>query len=111
MNERDWELLRVLYEVKSITRAADRLFITQPALSIRLKNIESYFNTTLVIRNKKGIQFTSEGEFLAKKASFMQYPYQRCDRQFLQPTKANHMLRDQSSLRQHQIVAYTLPHL
>lgn len=71
MNERDWELLRVLYEVKSITRAADRLFITQPALSIRLKNIEAYFNTTLVIRNKKGIQFTSEGEFLAKKASFM----------------------------------------
>ena len=53
MNERDWELLRVLYEVKSITRAADRLFITQPALSIRLKNIESYFNTTLVIRNEK----------------------------------------------------------
>ncbi|UXN03798.1 MULTISPECIES: LysR family transcriptional regulator [unclassified Bartonella] len=71
MNERDWELLKVLYEIKSITRAADRLFMTQPALSIRLRNMESYFNTTLVIRNKRGIQFTAEGEYLAKKASFM----------------------------------------
>lgn len=71
MNERDWELLKVLYETKSITRAADRLFLTQPALSIRLKNIEANFDTTLVIRNKRGIQFTSEGEYLAKKASSM----------------------------------------
>lgn len=71
MNERDWELLKVLYEKKSITHAADALFMTQPAMSIRLKNIEAFFNTAIVIRTKKGIQFTAEGEYLAQKASTM----------------------------------------
>lgn len=68
MNERDWKLLKLLYEKKSITHAADALFMSQPALSIRLKNIESYFNTPIVIRTKKGIQFTAEGEYLAQKS-------------------------------------------
>lgn len=68
MDEKDWEILTVLHETKNITRAAKKLFISQPALSLRLRNIEQYFNVGIVLRGKKGIQFTEEGEYLAEQA-------------------------------------------
>lgn len=66
MEEKDWLILKTLYEKKSITKAAAALFISQPALSNRLQHIETRFKTKIVIRNKKGVQFTPEGEYLVK---------------------------------------------
>lgn len=37
MDEKDWRFLKVLYEEKNITKAAEKLFVSQPALSYRLK--------------------------------------------------------------------------
>lgn len=68
MNERDWKLLLVLYDQKSITKAAGALHVTQPALSARLRLIEDFFGTQIVVREKRGIQFTPEGEYLVGKA-------------------------------------------
>lgn len=68
MNERDWKLLLLLHEHKSITKASSMLHVTQPALSTRLKLIEEFFGVQIVIRGKKGVQFTAEGEFLVRKA-------------------------------------------
>lgn len=65
---KDWEIILALHETMNVTKAARKLFMTQPALSLRLKNIEQYFNTTLVLRGNKGVQFTQEGEFLLKMA-------------------------------------------
>lgn len=62
MDERDFELIRVLHETKNITKAADLLYITQSALSKRIKNIESELNITLLIRSHSGIHFTPSGE-------------------------------------------------
>jgi len=68
MDEKDWLILKTLYEKKSITQTAAALFMSQPALSSRLQQIEGRFDAVLVVRSKKGVQFTSAGEYLVKGA-------------------------------------------
>ena len=68
MDAKDWETIVALFETKNVTKAAKKLFMTQPALSLRLKNIEQFFNATIVLRGNKGIQFTAEGEYLVQVA-------------------------------------------
>ncbi len=65
MRDIDWRIIYELYQVKNITKVADKLFMTQPALTKRLQSIEEEFGTRLVNRSTKGVQFTKEGEFLA----------------------------------------------
>ncbi|MCM3694311.1 LysR family transcriptional regulator [Neobacillus niacini] len=71
MDEKDWVALRLLYEEKNISRAAERLYISQPALTYRLKNIEKEFGTSIFFKIKGGIEFTSEGTHLASYAEEM----------------------------------------
>ncbi|GAA4707795.1 LysR family transcriptional regulator [Brevibacillus fulvus] len=71
MDERDWLMLKVLFEKKNITKAAQSLYISQPTLTKRLQQIEKKFDVILVQRGTKGIQFTPQGEFLAKCAEEM----------------------------------------
>lgn len=71
MDERDWLILKTLHERKNITKAAAALFISQPALSNRIKHIEDRFGTVIVLRGKNGVQFTPEGEYLVKDARAM----------------------------------------
>lgn len=71
MDEKDWLFLKTLYEKKSITKAAEMMYVTQPALTRRLQQIERELNVCLVERMKKGIQFTPEGEYLVSCADHM----------------------------------------
>ncbi|WP_134704626.1 LysR family transcriptional regulator [Ammoniphilus sp. YIM 78166] len=71
MDDRDWLILHTLYREKSITRAGQSLYIAQPTLTKRLKQIEKEFGVTIVHRGIKGVQFTPEGEYLAKRAGEM----------------------------------------
>lgn len=71
MDEKDWVAIRVLYEEKNISRAAERLYISQPALTYRLKNLEKEIGTELFFKIKGGIEFTSEGIHLAGYAEEM----------------------------------------
>lgn len=71
MNERDWLVLQTLYEEKNITKAAQRLYISQPALTNRLQLLEKEFEVQIVTRGRRGIQFTPQGEYLAKSAREM----------------------------------------
>jgi len=64
MDEKDWIAIKILYEEKNISRAAERLYISQPALTYRLKNLEKEFGTSLFFKIKGGIEFTSEGIYL-----------------------------------------------
>lgn len=68
MEDRDWVLLLVLFRHKNITRAAQELFISQPSLTKRLQDIEKEFGAIIVHRGRRGVQFTPEGEYLAKSA-------------------------------------------
>ncbi|MCD8181523.1 MAG: LysR family transcriptional regulator [Firmicutes bacterium] len=53
---------------ESITAAADFLHISQPALSRQLMDLEKEFGKTLLIRGKRRITLTSDGQFLRKRA-------------------------------------------
>jgi DNA-binding transcriptional LysR family regulator len=45
----------------NVTRAADSLFLTQPALSARLKRLEQEVGATLLLRDYKGARLTEAG--------------------------------------------------
>ena len=52
----------------SITRAANKLGVAQPALSLHLKNMEEELGTALLIRTSKGVQPTAAGTILARRS-------------------------------------------
>ncbi|MDE7362383.1 MAG: LysR family transcriptional regulator [Oscillospiraceae bacterium] len=66
----DWyKIFCCAAECKSITIAAEKLFISQPAVSQTIKQLEEALNCTLFLRTAKGVKLTAEGEVLYKHAS------------------------------------------
>ena len=64
------ELYKVFYYVaknQSISRAANELMISQPAISKSIKTLEELINTELFIRKRDGVQLTEAGETIYKK--------------------------------------------
>lgn len=68
IKDSDWETLYKLYETPNMTKVADMLYISQPSLTKRVKNMEKEFGVNIINRTSKGVKFTPEGEYLAKKA-------------------------------------------
>lgn len=61
------EYYKVFYyaaKLGSLTKAADELAISQPAVSQSLKQLESISGARLFVRTKKGVHLTAEGELL-----------------------------------------------
>lgn len=71
MEDRDWLIIQALNTEKNITKAAQLLYMSQPALTSRLQHIEREFGVQIVHRSTKGIQITPEGEYLVKASSEM----------------------------------------
>lgn len=71
MNEKDWTILQTIYEERNISKAAEKLYISQPALTYRLQQLEKEFGTMIVSRGKRGVEFTSQGEYIAQYANNM----------------------------------------
>ena len=61
MDIKDWELLKVLAEVKSMSQAAEKTYLSQPAVLYRINRMEQEMEVTLFQRNNKGIRLTSAG--------------------------------------------------
>ena len=60
-------LLKYFYEVVSIgniTKASEKLLVSQPAITKAIKELEEELNTKLLKRNKKGVIPTEEGQIL-----------------------------------------------
>ena len=53
----------------SITRAAAELYVTQPAVSIAIRELEAEFGLTLFSRNKSRLELTEAGQRFYEKAS------------------------------------------
>jgi LysR family transcriptional activator of mexEF-oprN operon len=65
----DLNLLRifaVVVEEGSITRAASRLYVTQPAISVAMRRLTAFVGTDLFVRQGSGIVLTSRGNALAR---------------------------------------------
>jgi DNA-binding transcriptional LysR family regulator len=58
----EYEILSVLAAEKNMRKAADRLFVSQPALSQRLQSIEKAWGTNIFLRSQKGLTLTPAGE-------------------------------------------------
>lgn len=56
-------------EYNSISKAAAVLHLTQPGLSMQLKNLEKDIGAKLLIRSNKGVKLTEEGKVLYNYAS------------------------------------------
>lgn len=68
MKDLDWNIITTLYRTKNITQTGNILFMSQPALTKRLQNIEKELGVEFLIRTRKGTYFTPEGESIARKA-------------------------------------------
>ena len=63
----DIELYKTFYYVakyKSITKAAESLYISQPAVTMSIKKLEEQLEMTLFTRTKRGVIITNEGKVL-----------------------------------------------
>jgi len=58
----EFQLLVVLATEMNMRKAAEKLFVTQPALSQRLQSIEKSWGTKIFIRSQKGLIPTPAGE-------------------------------------------------
>lgn len=61
----NFELYRIFFvvaECQNITKAAERLHISQPAISKSIKNLEEQLGGQLFIRTKRGVSLTEEGK-------------------------------------------------
>ena len=71
MNLKEQTYVSVLAECGNITKAADRLYISQPALSIYINNLEKSLGTKLFERAGKRFVLTPAGELYVEKARKM----------------------------------------
>lgn len=77
MNEQDYEFLIELYETKNITKMAQKNFFAQPTLTKRIQKLEQELGCQLMLRGKKGIIFTADGEQVVSYCRQMLQTYQQ----------------------------------
>lgn len=61
----------VIVQCNSISKAAKKLHLTQPGLSMQLQNLEKEIGANLLIRSNKGVELTDEGKVVFEHASTM----------------------------------------
>lgn len=68
-----------VYREESITRAAEKLHMTQPATSLAIREMEEYYHTKLFERSGRGIRVTSAGTRLYPSAARLLSLYDEMD--------------------------------
>lgn len=69
MTATEAEIIKVLAEERNMRKAAERLFLTQPALSQRLQSIEKEWGSQIFIRSQRGLMPTPAGELVIHHAN------------------------------------------
>lgn len=67
----DIEVLLVLSKAKSLSQAANQLYMSRPGLSQKITNIEKRFGASLINRTSTGISLTQAGKVAVKLAQNM----------------------------------------
>jgi DNA-binding transcriptional LysR family regulator len=88
LNLRQLEAFYLVIKMKSFTRAAEELNVTQPAVTIQVKSLEKSLNLKLLQHVKKRMQLTEAGELL----------YQYAEKIFDLVSDANEKMRDFNKL-------------
>lgn len=93
MNDKDWMLLITLKKCNSLTVAAEKLFVSQPALSKRIHNLEDEFQVKLISRTRNGVQLTRSGEHLYQYSLRMTEELKRVKNELLELSEDRKNLR------------------
>ena len=89
MTLRHFEVFVAVCECKSITLAAEKLYMSQPAVSIAIKEIEGYYGVQLFIRANRTIYLTDKGEALFREAKVILTQYEHTKVMLKDETKFN----------------------
>ncbi|HIT64211.1 MAG TPA: LysR family transcriptional regulator [Candidatus Ventrimonas merdavium] len=65
--EQDMKYIYTIYKKQSISKAAEALYMTQPALSIAVSRVEDSLGTRLFNRDQKPLELTEAGELYINK--------------------------------------------
>ena len=77
-------MIRMIAMTKNLTKAAEKLFISQPALSQQLINIENRIGTKLFFRNGKNMVLTKIGNRLLNSAHIILGEIEKAEREVAQ---------------------------
>jgi len=76
-------IFKIVAKHLSFTKAAEQLFISQPAVSKAIKNIEEEYKTTFFIRKRNSIELTTEGKSFLLYANKILAIFSEMENQFL----------------------------
>ena len=68
MRLNQFEYLLALQRHGNFSRAAEELYVTQPSISVAIRELEEELGYALLLRSKKGVSFTAEGLIVLEKA-------------------------------------------
>jgi DNA-binding transcriptional LysR family regulator len=92
----DIDLARTFLEIVrhgSLMAAAQKLHVTQTAITARVQKLESHLNCTLFIRNRTGARLTSDGEAFVVFANQLVQTWDAARRDLPLPDGYRHVLR------------------
>jgi DNA-binding transcriptional LysR family regulator len=69
MQLRQLEYFQMVCKLKSMRKTADCLNVSQPSISVAIKNLEEELGVSLIERNSKKFQLTKEGSIFLKRAN------------------------------------------
>ena len=72
MNVEELVTFTKLCELKNFTKTAEALTMSQPTVSLHLKNLEQEFQSQLIQRSSKQVSVTPTGELLLERAKQIQ---------------------------------------
>lgn len=77
MNWNQLHYIQTIAEEKNMTRAAQKLYLSQPSLSLSLKNLEEELGTPLFRRERDGLELTYAGQLFCAWAEETQASFRR----------------------------------
>lgn len=69
----DLNLFSAVADEQNLTRGAERVHLSAPSASLRLKKLEETLGTTLLIRSQRGTELTPAGEIVNRSAKQVQW--------------------------------------
>ena len=71
MNTNTLEYMVAIAREKSITLAAEKLYLSQPVLSKHLRNVEQELGTPIFLRQHSGVELTDAGRIFINNAKLI----------------------------------------
>lgn len=84
MNLEELQTFIKLCEIKNFTKTAELLSMSQPTVSLHIKNLEQQFQTQLIQRSPKQVSVTPTGEILLDQAKQILQLYDQTKQQILE---------------------------